>query len=103
MPIEGLDSREQLMVVPDVDENLRVVLDTLQWVYSKKTVARVRTFQIDLSATQKPSSYNQYSSSRLEKHFYSLTNSGPPRMDKRGSTARTALGPAKLAVVHARR
>ena len=30
MPIEGLDSREQLVIVPDVDEHLGIVLDTLQ-------------------------------------------------------------------------
>lgn len=29
MPIEGLDAREELVVVPHVDEHLCVVLDTL--------------------------------------------------------------------------
>lgn len=36
MPVEGLDSREQLVIVPDVDEHLRVVLDTLQLVRSEE-------------------------------------------------------------------
>ena len=29
MPIEGLDPREKLVVVPDIDQHLRVVLDAL--------------------------------------------------------------------------
>lgn len=48
MPIERLDSREQLVVIAHVDEHLRVVLHTLQLVQElNKTVAQVRVFQID--------------------------------------------------------
>lgn len=36
MPIEGLDSREQLVIVPNIDQHLRVVLHALRIEYDKQ-------------------------------------------------------------------
>lgn len=49
MPIEGLDSREQLVIVSDVDEHLRVVLDTLQLFRSEEGNGASADYQIDVS------------------------------------------------------
>lgn len=54
MPIEGLDSREQLVVVADVDEHLRVVLDALQLFRSEQGNGASAEYQIDVNGISKP-------------------------------------------------